>query len=97
MTKKPPGSEYTFNKSCVPFPEPKEQKEKPPVNDSNSTDNSNLFAAKAELSIDEKIRQTMDTYRKAERVLVVNFYTGGGAYKRGVLDAIYRGNSPYGP
>lgn len=91
------GDSYSFNKTIEPFPEPKEEKAKPPVSP-GSTDNSSLFkVVEEELSIDDKIRLHLDIYRKAERMLVINFYTGGGPYKRGILDSIYRGYNPMNP
>lgn len=88
---------YTFNKSIRPFPEADLEKAKPPIL-SESEDNSDLFnEVKEELSVDDQIRLHMDIYRKAERMVVINFYTGGGPYKKGVLDAIYRGFNPLNP
>ena len=88
---------YSFNKTTVPFPEPIVQKTKPPVSDFETTDNSHMFKPKDELSLEEQAREYMDSYRKAERIIVINFYTGGGAYKKGVLDSIYRGLNPLNP
>ena len=88
---------YCFNKAIEPFPELQDKKAKPPESP-GSLDNSALFnIVKEELSVDDEIRLHLDIYRKAERMVVINFYTGGGPYKRGVLDAIYRGYNPMNP
>ena len=88
-------SSYSFNRTVIPFPEPKAERAKPPeaVNP-NLIDSSHLFTKKREASKEEKIQQYLDNYKKAERILVINFYTGGGPYRRGVMDAIYRGYNP---
>lgn len=87
---------YAFNKTSVPYPEKKKEKEKP-QRDIDGTDNSKLFKPKADLSLEEQAQQYMDAYRKAERAVINNFYTGGGAYRKGVMDAIYRGRNPLNP
>ena len=89
---------YTFNRTTIPLPETISEKAKPPQSkDPSQGDNSHLFKVE-ELSIEEQSRRYMDNYRKAERALVINFYTGGaGAYKKGILDSIYRGFNPMNP
>lgn len=81
----------------MPFPEPVVEKIKPPISDVEVSDNSHLFKAKKELSLEEQAREYMNNYKKVERAVIINFYTGGGAYKKGVLDAIYRGFNPLNP
>ena len=88
---------YSFNKTSIPFPEPVTEKTQPPISDFETIDNSHLFKPKDESTLEEQARQYMNSYMKAERIVVVNFYTGGGAYKKGVLDAIYRGYNPLNP
>ena len=93
---------YSFNRSIIPFPEKDLEKIKPPISDEVSEESiaekeAKLLIVKKELSLEEQAQQYMDAYRKAERILVINFYTGGGAYKRGILDAIYRGFNPLNP
>lgn len=89
---------YSFNKTKIPFPEPVEQRIKPPTsNDVTLVDSSELFKPLEKLPVEEKARQLMDEYRKAERALVINFYTGGGPYKKGIMDSIYRGFNPLNP
>lgn len=91
---------YTFNRAMIPFPENQKEKVKPPACDQEDT--SELFK-KTEILLskeekrEELIREHMDAYRKAERTLVINFYTGGSAYKKGMLDAMYRGFNPLNP
>lgn len=75
---------YSFNRSIIPFPELASGNVKKVVPDDGA-------------SLEEQAQKYMDAYRKAERVVVVNFYTGGGAYKRGILDSIYRGFNPLNP
>ena len=83
---------YSLNKSSTPFPEKAETKTKPPVANHKHEDNSHLFInAEQEMSWEEKARRSMDEYRKAERTIIINFYTGGSPYKRGIMDTIYRG------
>ena len=88
---------YSFNKTLEPFPEVLIEKGKPPVSDLPFIDNSELFKPKAELTLDEQAQAYMDAYRKAERFLINNFYTGGGPYKKGILDSIYKGVNPLNP
>ena len=89
---------YSLNKSAVPFPELATGKMKPPVSERELEDSSELFKIKEEeISWEEKARRKMDEYRKAERIIINNFYTGGGAYKKGIMDAIYRGFNPLNP
>ena len=89
-------SSYSFKRTVIPFPELKEgERIKPPTAvNPNVIDSSHLFKQKNEASKEEKIQQYMDNYKKAERILIINFYTGGGPYRRGVMDAIYRGYNP---
>lgn len=83
---------YSLNKSSTPFPEKAQNKAKPPVSNHKYEDNSHLFTnAEEEMSWEEKARRSMDEYRKAERTIIINFYTGGSPYKRGIMDTIYRG------
>ena len=86
---------YSFNRTIIPFPSPVTEKIKPPVSaDGKVMDSSHLFVSKGN-TLEEQARQYMDDYKKAERMLVINFYTGGGgAYRKGILDAIYRGYNP---
>ena len=84
---------YAFNKSIVPFPELADEKLKPPVSEINLGDTKDMYKPPRELTVDEKIQERMDEYRKAERALIINFYTGGSAYKKGIMDAVYRGSS----
>ena len=97
-SKKKQAISYSYNKTIIPFPEPVADKIKPPTSE-GAEDNSNLFKKdkEEEISIEEKVRVAMDEYRKAERVVINNFYTGGGAYRKGVLDSIYRGFNPMNP
>ena len=85
---------YAYSKTIVPFPEPVSERVKPPS--TGLPDSSKLFVKK-ELSQEEEAIQYMSTYKKFERVIVCNFYTGGGIYTRGVLDSIYRGFNPLNP
>ena len=88
---------YSYKKDIVPFPKQADEKVKPPDSLSDYvTDNIHLFKSK-ELTLEEEAKQYMDGYRKAERAIVVNFYTGGGAYRKGILDSIYRGFNPMNP
>ncbi len=83
---------YSLSKSSTPFPAPGQDKIKPPVASQEYEDNSHLFIAKKqEISWEEKAKRHMDDYRKAERIVIINFYTGGSPYKRGIMDTIYRG------
>ena len=88
---------YSFNRSIIPFPEAITKKAKPPVTNNPILDETNHFKKKVELTLEEQAQEYMDQYRKAERVLVINFYTGGGPYKRGILDSMYRGPSHLHP
>ncbi len=83
---------YSLSKSSTPFPKSDTNKIKPPVANQDLEDNSHLFTEKKqELSWEEKAKRHMDDYRKAERIVIINFYTGGSPYKRGIMDTIYRG------
>ena len=84
---------YSFNKSRVPFPENTAEKIKPPTSTNNVIDSRHLFK-KQELTIEEQAIDYMNNYKKAERILSINFYTGGGAYKKGVMDSLYKGFNP---
>ena len=84
---------YAYSRETVPFPETASEKTKPPATNLNLLDNSNLFIEK-ELSAEEQAIQYMSTYKKFERVIVCNFYTGGGKYTNGILNSIYRGFNP---
>lgn len=84
---------YSFNRTLIPFPEDSSSKIKPPIADIEMEDNSHLFqpVILEERKL-EQARQYIDTYRKAERAVIINFYTGGGgAYRKGFMDAIYKG------
>ena len=87
-------SSYAYSRETVPFPELSAEKSKPPSAD--LPDNSKALARK-ELSPEEQAIEYMSTYKKFERVIVCNFYTGGGIYTRGILDSIYRGFNPLNP
>jgi hypothetical protein len=89
-------SSYAYSRETVPFPEPVLEKAKPPAAKFNLLDNSNLFIEK-ELSAEEQAIEYMSTYKKFERVIVCNFYTGGGKYTNGILNSIYRGFNPLNP
>jgi len=81
---------YTYNKTVTLLPQEISKKAKPPVFTNCKSDNKELFTVK-EKGWEEQAQNHMDDYRKAERILIVNFYTGGTNYSRGVLDSIYRG------
>ena len=86
---------YSYNKSIHPYPVLLKEKIKPPENINDLSDNSEMFVIrKEEVEVDEQIRQHLDIYRKVERFIIVNFYTGGSPFRRGLLDAIYRGHNP---
>ena len=86
---------YLLSKSITPFPDSTENKSKPPTSKLTLEDNSHLFnQVEEEIPWQEKARREMDKYRKVERILINNFYTGGGAYTRGILDSMYRGLVP---
>lgn len=87
----------SFSRSITPYPEIINEKQKPPTSDYPQKDNSELFKTKPEASLEEQAQAYMDTYRKAERIVVNNFYTGGSAYRKGIIDAIYRGVNPLNP
>lgn len=89
---------YSFNRNIIPFPVSTTSKIKPPTsNSTNVINSSHLFKPKGELPLEEQARIYMDNHKKAERMLMVNFYTGGGPYRKGALDAIYRGFNPMNP
>lgn len=81
---------YTYNREKIPFPEMAKEKAKPPIINQDFIDTKDLLKEKT-LSNEQKAQEYMDNYRKAERALVINFYTGGTKYSRGILDSIYRG------
>ena len=85
-------SQYGFNRSSEPYPELSENKSKPPGSES-AKDTKDLFQNKPKQTNVEIAKEMMDEYRKAERTVVVNFYTGGSAYKKGIMDAIYGGRN----
>lgn len=94
---------YVFSRAIVPYPDKQNEKIKPPIN-FEAQDTTELFKTKdlfIGLSKEERrekmIQEHMDVYRKAERILIINYYTGGSAYKKGMLDAIYRGFNPLNP
>lgn len=89
-------NQYAFNKTAEPYPELSEKKSKPPISKS-AEDTTNLFPPKPKQTNVELAKEMMNEYRKAERAVVVNFYTGGSAYKKGIMDAIYRGKNPLNP
>lgn len=91
-----PLASYAYSKEIVPFPETNLEKVKPPVTSLELNDNSSLFTEK-ELTQEEKAIEYMSTYKKFERVVVCNFYTGGGKYTNGILNSIYRGFNPLNP
>ncbi len=88
---------YSFNRSTIPFPEQKSEKINPPVIQGHSENTKDLFKPIKELTLEDEAQKYMDSYRKAERVVVINFYTGGGPYRKGVMDSIYRGFNPLNP
>ncbi|MBI1858546.1 MAG: hypothetical protein HYR97_05475 [Candidatus Melainabacteria bacterium] len=87
------GSSYSFNKTIVPFSLADSQKVSPP-SCNRVEDTKDYFPPEKKKSKEEVIQEYMDNYRKAERTLIVNFYTGGNAYKKGIMDALYRGANP---
>ena len=87
---------YAYSRETVPFPESDSEKVKPPATDLNLSDSSKLFIQK-ELTNEEQAIQYMSTYKKFERAIVCNFYTGGGKYTNGILNSIYRGFNPLNP
>ena len=89
-------SQYTFNKTSEPYPELNENKSRPPTSQL-AEDTKGLFLTKPKRSNVEIAKEMMDDYRKAERTVIVNFYTGGSAYRKGIMDAIYGGRNPLNP
>ena len=87
---------YAYGKAVIPFPEQVSERVVPPNSESTTLDNSKLFAKK-ELTREEQAIEYMSTYKKFERVIVCNFYIGGGRYTRGILDSIYKGFNPLNP
>ena len=87
---------YAYSRETVPFPELDGENVEPPSTDLELSDSSKLFVQK-ELTNEEQAIEYMSTYKKFERVIVCNFYTGGGIYTRGILDSIYRGFNPLNP
>ena len=88
---------YAYSRENIPFPELTKDKTKPPVLGSEHDDNSEMFKKK-EASQQEQAQKFMDDYRKVERAIVCNFYTGGGkSYTKGILDSLYRGFNPLNP
>ncbi len=83
-------NDYSYKREITPFPEGAMEKKKPPAWDRNGVSTC-VLPAKKELSMEEQAQQYMDDYRKYERFIIVNFYTGGNKYSRGMIDAIYRG------
>lgn len=81
---------YTYNRETIPLPEATKERSKPPIINQDFIDTKDLLKEKI-LSNEEQAQEYMDNYRKAERALVINFYTGGTKYSRGILDSIYRG------
>lgn len=88
---------YSFNRSTIPFPKQASEKISPPVIQGHSENTKDLFKPRKELTVEDEAQKYMDSYRKAERAVVINFYTGGGPYRKGVMDAIYRGVNPLNP
>ena len=88
---------YSYSKPVTPFPESSSEKPKPPVSNNETAITSELFQAKAKTPEQAAI-EYMSSYKKVERALVINFYTGGGGmYTRGILDSIYKGFNPLNP
>ena len=85
---------YAYSKEIVPFLEADSEKIKPP---SAGLPDSGKLLVQKELTPEEKAIEYMSTYKKFERVIVCNFYTGGGLYTKGILDSIYRGFNPLNP
>src|SRR3989338_5828348 len=88
---------YSFNKSFMLYPDSSERIKPPTASQSFVSDTKDLFKPKDELTMEEKAQEYMDAYRKAERIVVINFYTGGSAYRKGIIDSIYRGYNPLNP
>ncbi len=91
-----PQSSYAYSKEIVPFPEPVSEKAKPPTPELYLDDSSKLFAKKT-LTQEQQAIDYMSTYKRFERLIVCNFYTGGGKYTNGILNSIYRGFNPLNP
>ncbi len=87
---------YAYSKAVVPFPEIVSEKVTPPTSETPLTDNKSLFDKK-KLTPEEQAIEYMSTYKKFERAIVCNFYTGGGKYTNGILNSIYRGFNPLNP
>ena len=87
------GPSYSFSRVTAPLPEKASSKSKPPSPSCEIKDTTEIFAKeKKEKTREEKMVDFMSEYKKAERFVIVNFYTGGnGAYKFGMMDAIYAG------
>ena len=88
---------YSFNQASVPYPEQGQEKIKPETAVGDFIDSSSLFKKAEELPLEEQARQYMDTYKKAERAVINNFYIGGAAHRKGILDSIYKGFNPLNP
>lgn len=86
-------SNYSFGKEIMPMPNEIECKTKPPVYDTLKVvkNTKELFGPEPEKTPEENIVIAMSAYKKAERFVIVNFYTGGGAHKIGMMDALYSG------
>ena len=89
-------SSYSFKRVTVPYPSASTEKIKPPTTELELQDSAELFKVKEE-SLEEKAQKYMDSYRKVERAIVCNFYTGGGVYTKGILDSLYKGFNPLNP
>lgn len=90
-----PSASYV-NRAITPFPESASEKVAPPASENELPDNKNLFEKKKPTS-EEVAIDYMSAYKRFERVVVCNFYIGGGKYTRGILDSIYRGFNPLNP
>lgn len=89
-TKKSCYSSYSFNRQILPMPV-SESKAKPPEPQKSYNNTETLFPQKKEKTKHEQIMEYLNEYKKAERMVIINFYTGGGAYKTGMMDALYAG------
>lgn len=87
---------YSFNRSLIPFSKmQQEERVKPPDSNFNVIDSRHLFEKKSSLTPEqEELIRRRDTYLKAERMVIVNFFTGGTVYKKGAMDVIYKGFNP---
>lgn len=87
---------YSFNKSLIPFSKiGSDERMKPPESKYNVIDSRHLFERKSSLTPEqEELIKRRDTYLKAERMVIINFFTGGTVYKKGALDVIYKGFNP---